>query len=271
MRVGRFRINVDTTSKGLAISGALPVLKFQCNVCGSRAAHPIESIERESASCSSCGSTLRFRSVVHLLSMGLFGESISLPQFPKRKDLKGIGMTDWPKYAKVLESQLNYVNTFYHQEPRFDLLNPADDMVESLDFVISSEVLEHIAPPVQIGFDNLFRILKPNGLLVLTVPFSTDPSTEEHFEGLFNYKLEEVAGVPVLRNTGPDGSVTYFENLVFHGGNGATLEMRLFARDALLQNLKIAGFRDIQVHDEPFFRYGIYHNGPWSLPITARR
>jgi hypothetical protein len=39
-----------------------------------------------------CKSTVRARSIVHLLSIALFGHSLILRDFPVRKDIKGIGL-----------------------------------------------------------------------------------------------------------------------------------------------------------------------------------
>jgi len=58
---------------------------------------------------------------------------------------------------------------------------------------------------------------------------------------------------------------------VFHGGRGATLEMRIFCYSDLLRLLKASGFEDIVVHGSPDFRHGIWWPQPWSLPITARK
>ena len=52
---------------------------------------------------------------------------------------------------------------------------------------------------------------------------------------------------------------------------GDTLEMRLFARPALVRHLTAAGFTDIRFWGEPYLAHGIYWSSPLSLPITARR
>jgi len=47
------------------------------------------------------------------------------------------------------------------------------------------------------------------------------------------------------------------------------LELRQFSLPDLIENLKSSGFKDIQVHNKPFWKYGIYMPESWSYPITA--
>ena len=47
-------------------------------------------------------------------------------------------------------------------------------LASTCDFVISSDVLEHVAPPYERALSNLLRLLKPGGLLVLTVPLKPE-------------------------------------------------------------------------------------------------
>ena len=69
---------------------------------------------------------MRFRSLVHHLSSGLFGESLAIRDFPpSARLLSGIGMSDAPNLAAQLERRFKYRNTFYHQEPRLDIHRPA--------------------------------------------------------------------------------------------------------------------------------------------------
>lgn len=63
-----------------------------------------------------CRSTVRLRSVVHLLSTELFGESLSLRDFPESKDISGIGLGDWRGYAGRLAEVFSYVNTYHRKD-----------------------------------------------------------------------------------------------------------------------------------------------------------
>ena len=62
-----------------------------------------------------------------------------------------------------------------------------------------------------------------------------------------------------------------FDNLVFHGGAGETLEMRVFSEAGVLEELRHAGFEDIRIRAEPHPDFGIRWEYGWSLPISARR
>ncbi len=228
------------------------------------------SVNREVPSCQACGSTVRMRAMIHALSVALFETSYSLPDFPSRKDILGKGMSDWEGYAQPLSKKLGYINTYYHKEPRLDITNIAPKEEQSVDFILSTDVFEHVAPPVSIAFENARKMLKPGGALVFSVPYSLDAETIEHFPDLFDWKVTQKDGQRVLINRTRDGQVQEFTDLVFHGGEGETLETRVFSESGLIRDLKLAGFEDIQIMQAPYFDYGIYWPHPWSLPIIAR-
>jgi SAM-dependent methyltransferase len=206
-----------------------------------------------------------------VLSVELFDKSLALPDFPRRPDLIGIDMSGAATYADRLADKLGYTNTFLHKPPKLDITVPDDNWLGRCDFVISSDVFEHVAPPVGRAFDNVLRLLKPGGVFVLTVPYAKDGETVEHFPELHDYQLAGQPGQRVLVNTTADGRMQRFDQLVFHGGEGETLEMRVFSESGVLGELQRAGFSDIRVHREPCPEYGIPWLQDWSLPITARR
>jgi len=246
-------------------------LVYTCNICGTLCRAHVASLMRETSSCPACDSNMRFRAVIHHLSMRLFERSLCIADFPESaRELEGIGMSDSDKYATRLAAKLRYTNTFYHQAPRLDIQSPPAEYRGRFAFVISSDVFEHVAPPIERAFDNLHRVLAPGGVLVLTVPFATEGRTVEHFPELHEYALAKDGDEYVLSNRTVDGREQQFRNLVFHGGPGATLEMRLFSEPDLCRHLADAGFSDIRVHREPAFERGIYWKDPWSVPITAR-
>jgi SAM-dependent methyltransferase len=265
---------VSRLSLGLfGAGGQTEAIRFRCNICGGAGARRVlAEFGRENASCDTCHSTVRMRGVVHLVSMAMFGKSLALPEFPVRPDIRGIGMSDWDEYANRLASRVTYTNTFYHQEPHLDVTEVPEELAGSCDFVISTDVFEHVAPPVSKAFDGALRLLKPGGYLVLTVPFATEESeTREHFPTLHNYKIvAHQDGRFKLINTLPTGEVEEFEDLIFHGGPGTTLEMRLFAKQALQRHFEYAGFTDIRFADESVPEFGIHWLHPWSVPVVAR-
>lgn len=248
-------------------------LSFQCNICGAQCLTRGEELRREQVSCLECNSTPRVRAIVRALSIELFGENLILPDFPVKKELRGFGMTDSEGYAKRLAEKFSYENTYLHQEPCIDISASeiAPERLGSSDFIISSEIFEHVAPPVQKAFQNTFKMLKPGGIFILTVPYGLDSGTVEHFPDLDDYTIIEENGSYRLRNVTTDGVVQEFHDLVFHDGPGSTLEMRIFCEDALLEHLKGAGFAAVKVYREPDFLHGIWWPEPWAFPISARK
>src|ERR1035438_7591316 len=97
---------------------------FICNVCGSR--NDIAEFATEPASCD-CGSNVRTRALIHLLSMELFGRGLILADFPRLKSIRALGMSDKPCYASILREKFDYQNTFYDREPRVDFSNPRSE------------------------------------------------------------------------------------------------------------------------------------------------
>lgn len=247
-------------------------IPFRCNICST--AHtgvPRALLGREDPSCATCGSSVRMRGVIHHLSLELVGRSIPLQEFPDRPDIRGLGLSDWLGYAVNLALKVGYLNTFYHQAPFLDIAAPPAEYLNRYDFVISSDVFEHVPFPVQRAFAGTAALLKPGGLLVLTVPFTDVPETVEHFPDLDVFKVVELGGEYVLLNRDKAGRTTARTGLVFHGGPGDTLEMREFARADTIALLTQAGFTDIVVHEGAVPEWGIIPPHHHGLPITARR
>ena len=245
-------------------------VSFVCNVCDRANLVPRDALKREARTCGGCGSSVRIRTIVHLLSLGLFGRSLALRDFPHDRGLRGIGLSDWSGYARPLAERLDYTNTWFHAEPRLDITQVPEAMVGTCDFLVSAEVFEHVAPPAQRAFDGARRLLKPGGVMVLTVPFNPLAGTVEHFPDLHEFELAEEDGRRRLYNRRRDGSLAVHDDLVFHGGPGSTLEMRLFGLRDLLDHCARAGFREAGVQDAEVPERGIVWLHPWSVPILAR-
>lgn len=243
---------------------------FRCNVCGQMNQVYIADLHRELRSCRGCGSTVRFRAIVHLLAQELLDDDVMLPDFPVRA-LAGVGLSDWEGYAAPLAARWQYTNTFYHCEPFLDITSIDLEQEGTLDFLISSDVFEHIVPPVSVAFENAWRLLKPGGVLILTVPYVRDGDTQEHFPDLFRYEILEENGNYVLYNETSTGVQQRFNDLVFHAGEGVNLEMRMFSEGAVLAALEEAGFVDIQIRREPCYEHGIIWLEDRHLPFTARK
>lgn len=245
------------------------LISWSCNLCATAHETTIESLDREVKSCSNCGSTGRDRQLAHLLSDALFNSSLAISEMPIRKDIRGLGLSDSQRLATRLQERFDYQNTFYDQEPRLDISCVPEDLAGLFDFVISSDVFEHVAPPVSHAFLGARRLLKPGGHLLLTVPWGTCEATMEHFPNLYDYRIEQENREYVLFNRTLDGREEVHRNLVFHGGQGATLEMRIFSLSDVCSQLEAASFSDIKVWREDYLPHGVYQKEPWARPISA--
>jgi SAM-dependent methyltransferase len=248
-------------------------IDFLCNVCGRRnPGTPLHVVQdREGQSCAFCHSSLRMRSLVHALAAALFGSPRVLPAFPSDKSIRGLGMSDWEGYAQLLAQRLDYVNTFYHAEPRLDIANVPAELLGRHDFLISSDVFEHIPPrDLDRAFENSRRLLRPGGAFIFTVPFVKEGETVEHFPRLNDFHIVEEGGRRVLRNRTVDGEEETFDQLVFHGGEGMTLEMRMFSQPDLLRRLERAGFSSAAVRIDHAPQFGIMWPIDYAVPIVAR-
>lgn len=193
----------------------------------------------------------------------------------KNKSLKGIGMSD-SGWAKLLEEKFNYINTYYHISPYLDIYN--NEHVKNytdLDFIISSDVFEHINPfpSIQIAFDNLFSMLKCGGFVIFSVPFTNDEHIE-HYPNLYDYKIEmNKDGEYILHNTTIDNEIEIFNNLCFHGGPGNVLEMRIFSKKSIISFFEKSGFIDIVFYevDKDMNKYGIFWENNHSLIVSAKK
>ena len=246
------------------------LVSFQCNLCGEHNRVAPEDIGREIPSCAGCGSTVRFRTIVQLLVHELLGIDEPLPAIPVRRDLRGIGLSDALTYAQPLAEKFAYTNTYFHAEPVLDITAVPDELAGHYRFLIASDVFEHIVPPVARAFAGARKLLDEDGVFVFSVPFSLESDTVEHFPDLHRFHIEGSGSERVLHNTTPDGRTETFRDLVFHGGDGATLELRRFSRDAIERDLTAAGFSRVRFAQEAYPRFGIAWSAPWGVPVVAR-
>lgn len=244
------------------------MIRFRCNICGNNI-YSIGNPDRESLTCPMCGSVSRFRVVIHALSSELFNESYILPDFPTRPDIRGIGISDWEGYAILLSKKLGYINTYYHQEPQLDITNVPEEQKRKYDFVICSDVFEHIVPPVSKGFQGCNDLLKVGGIMIFSVPYGFAEETLEYYPNLHNYKMIEIGGGKYLQNIDVNGKIKIYPNPMFHGGDGATLELRLFSEASLMKDLQQAGFENIKIY-RTFSKYGAGWGSSFSQILSAR-
>jgi hypothetical protein len=247
---------------------------YICNITGKK--FELSSNDKHREGGNKFGYNIRFRAICYVLSLMLYDEIKILSDLTVNKDIKGIGMSD-SRWANICSEKFNYTNTFYHMEPLLDIYNNEHiNKYNDLDFIISSDVFEHINvfPDLQVAFDNLYKMLKIGGFIIFSVPFIYSDH-KEHYPSLYNYEIKKEDDEYLLYNTTIDGKKEVFKNLVFHGGPGSTLEMRLFSYDSLMEYLTKAGFNNITCYDpdeyEDMEQYGIFWENNFSLMISATK
>ena len=252
---------------------------YTCNITGVKFDLRDEDKTREGGRLApDSQSFCRWRAISYALTKELYGEARCLKDVPRDKSIRGLGMS---QPCPMLEEKYDYTNVKYHEEPLLDIHNDSHVRHYSgADFVISSDVFEHISPypSLQHGFDNLHNLLRPGGFIVFTVPYNVAPAEHvEHFPNLYDYTIEKVDGEDILHNRTVTGVQETFRDLVFHGGPGTTLEMRVFTERSVTEHLRKAGFVNITIHRdwESMNKFGIFwskdNDQDWSLVITARR
>lgn len=244
------------------------MVSFICNIC--RAHNHVENFATEPASCD-CGSNVRIRALIHLLSMELFNQTLILADFPKLKAIRGLGMSDKEGYARILAEKFDYTNTQYDREPRMDFTEQHPAQYGTYDFILCADVLEHIAPPVERAIEEASKLLKPHGFLGITIYCNPSDSLREHFPELHEYRVVPLGDTSVLINRRADGALEVRDDVVLHGGTGETLEMREFGATSLKQKLLGSGFRDVHFLTENIPELGILFDQDVSQPLIARK
>src|SRR5450432_2572924 len=161
-----FRKGGPSKAQGTLASSGEPLIDFRCNICASSNRVPFKSLQREVPSCERCASTVRDRAIAYHLTSALLGRGVELPDLTPRRDLIGIGLSDSTTYADRLAGKFAYTNTYFDSEPRLDIANVSPELNARYDFIIASDVFEHIAQPVTRAFCNARRLLKPGGVLI---------------------------------------------------------------------------------------------------------
>ncbi len=241
---------------------------FFCSACLRPSFAPKDSIGRESFNCHWCNATSRERAIFLQIHCQYLQRKIKNPT----KRLSILGISDGHLTSTILSKiyRKNYTNYHYHLDPKLDITNVPASLFGEADIISCSEVLEHVAPPINKAFQGLYMLLKVNGALVLSVPHTDGLGQHvEHFPAMRKSQLITQNGVTVLIGEGANGVKLSFRNLTFHGGIGATLEYRVFSQSSLEENLRAAGFkRSTSLKNRIFF--GVIWE-PWSRVWVATK
>ena len=227
-------------------------IQGQCNLCGWQGKFLNPNGDREGLHCGNCGSSSRSRAVVYVLGT-LYGvQGQPLFSWPARREVSILESSARGMMPLMLHDKFDYRPTEYDA----DRIAAGDDRYAdfqdlsmgegSFDIVIASDVFEHVRRDRK-AFAEVFRVLKPGGTFLLTVPYD-------------HTRAETLVRV----DTSGETDVHLMEP-EYHGGGGHTLTYRHYGRD-LLSALKNTGFAVVH-HVIEIPQFGITHQSVF----TARR
>jgi len=249
------------------------LIKANCSVCGRSYKLDISIDSREVQLCRRrrCRASGRAQGIAYALARYVFEEDKPLSKVRKNRDIRIVGLSDDHAYARVLQWQCTYTNTFYHTRPFLDISNPDKMYWGHCDALISADVFEHVMPPVSAAFEGAAKMLRPGGHLILTVPFTNKGEHIEHYPELRSYvSRQRPDGVWVADLEFDTGQKSTDESPCFHGGPGKTLELRVFNLKRIETELAAAGFTTINVLIDNIPEWGINWN-PASRIIVAQK
>ena len=224
---------------------------WRCVLCGDGHGQPRpQAISREGLPCSSCGATWRVRATVVALLYGLEIQPKPLPDVGEDWSRRGIGCSDHHALAARLPSRVTYTNTYFERYPLLNILRPPTELLGALTFAICSDVMEHVEPPHQRGFDGLFSILRPGGFAVVTVPVFDEQETAEFYPAHQDFEVLDGSRV---RWRDDQGREFLDESPEMHEGEGQVLVFRRFVPGDVVSGLHEAGFMPVwepPVHPE---------------------
>ena len=242
-----------------------------CPVCSGHISALYTEPTREKIICQFCRATGRDAAIANLIANLLGKIDIPLTKLNINKQIYIGNLSGSNNLFNVISQKFSYINTYYHKEPKFDLLNPDVKYESKFDILINSEVLEHIVGDTIKALQGALFSIKPGGWMIFSVPFISNGPDIEHYPGLVSY--EEIPSKNTKRSAKlyfDDGRVEIDTKAVFHGGSGSTLEIRLYNRTRVIFELLKAGFESISIHDENRPSIGVQW-GISSRMITARR
>ena len=153
----------------------------------------------------------------------------------------GLGISDNPEMARFFRRCFDYSNSQLDVAPFIDLLDPPSATAGLYDFVICSDVLEHVPPPAERALVSLASFLRPGGAAVVSVPIR-DEGTDEYYPGITEWSMVDGA----LHWTDGDGATHVDPDPEIHGGDGLTIAFRTWGADEFERAILASGFSSIE-------------------------
>lgn len=152
-------------------------------------------------------------------------------------------MSDHPGFFAYFAKKWEVSNAHLHKFPFLDLFSVPDEAKGSFEFVVCSDVLEHVAGSPRLALEGSWALLRPGGSAVVTVPIADSIATVEHYPGLVEFDIEEG---PSVRWKDVNGVERVDDNPEMHGGDGLVLTFRRYGKADFKDLLSSAGFTGIQ-------------------------
>ena len=227
---------------------------WRCILCSSfnfSSSQPI----REASNCRSCGSTWRARSVTLNLLAGLGYPIVRFDSIKSDWSRIGLGISDDINVASRVATKFFYSNSYYDVFPLLDIRKVPSVAKRAFEFVICSDVLEHIDTGLDFAVEGIASMLKPNGFAVISVPILVDQANLEFYPNLSTFEILNGE----VHWTDTNGEKMVDTNPEFHGGRGQNLAFRQFTDDSITSTLLNNGFSKI-IKGMTAKKYGVHEN-----------
>jgi SAM-dependent methyltransferase len=155
-----------------------------CNICGDILEYPDYKVVnnfRETTICKSCGANRRHNDMALVLLTEMRIKKLYLSKAKKQIYKNKVYLLEsYGPIFNVFSDSPNFVcSEYWDNVPNGQIVNGVycEDVRKltfngnSFDFIISQDVFEHIPNPEE-GFREIYRVLKPGGYHIFTVPFS---------------------------------------------------------------------------------------------------
>jgi len=158
----------------------------RCNICGKLTIFGCTDLAdaRNNMACFFCISPSRKRHIAKLMLSSLFPGTKSLSGVSNHSGLKIYNTDTDDAFEKIFQNNAGYFCSEYSKDTGKEIgVRKSTQNVESLTFgnemfdvVISEDMFEHVRDYKK-GFQEVFRVLKPGGYHIFTVPFIFDRPT----------------------------------------------------------------------------------------------
>lgn len=206
--------------------------------------------------------------MIGLMDLLIGNHKIPLEDIISQRHLCILGISDNDTYASILENKFDYVNTFMHKEPKLDVCNEETftGHTGKYDAIICSDVIEHTSLPPRTVLQNMKRLLRTGGGIILSAPTSHFSDHVEWYPSHRSLAIIKQGDEYVVEWQNLKGCKYVDRAPIFHGGPGNTLEMRQISHVRLLEDAMAVGLaaRTIEFAMESGYVWPLRQMGPFG-------